>query len=138
MFVCVDIVCTGGMYCFIGTELKKKKKKKVLQKKAVRIITGASYNAHTEPLFKQIKKNEVLKVKMSKYMFALNRGSLPRPLAKMVYNNNLFHAHNTRNANQPQIIARTTIARIKHFGPTVWYTIHIEIRDAISTKSFNA
>ena len=28
MFVCVDIVCTGGMYCFIGTELKKKKKKK--------------------------------------------------------------------------------------------------------------
>ena len=72
-------------------------------------------------------------------MFSRSRGSLPRPLARMVSNNNLIHAHNTRNANQPHIIARRAIASksINHFGPTVWYTT-IEIREAISTKSFNA
>ena len=54
-----------------------------MQKKAIRITTGANYNDHTEPLFKQLKLltlKDVHKIKVAKFMFSASKGILPSPL----------------------------------------------------------
>ena len=57
----------------------------ILQKKAIRIISNAQYNDHTNPLFK---KHEILKLsdihnhKLGKYMYQLVKNILPDPLKK--------------------------------------------------------
>jgi hypothetical protein len=75
-----------------------------LQKKAVRIIAGAKYNEHTDPLFKRLKilkLNDIYEVKISKYMFEFNKCTLPSPLINTITLNSNVHTHNTRNLNNP-------------------------------------
>lgn len=114
----------------------------IMQKKAVRIIAGAKYNEHTDPLFKRLeilKLNDIHEVKISKYMFALDKGTLPIPLMNTITPNNIVHNHNTRNLNNPHIQPRrTNIAGrcIRHNGPVVWYKIPIDIKEARTIKSF--
>ena len=58
----------------------------IMQKKAIRITTGANYNDHTEPLFKQLKLltlKDVHKIKVAKFMFSASKGILPSPLIGM-------------------------------------------------------
>ena len=48
-----------------GHQAKQTKQIQVIQKRAVRILTGSKYNSHTEPLFKQInllKVNDICKL----------------------------------------------------------------------------
>ena len=81
-----------------------------------------------------------MKFKMSKYMYAIQLGILPKPLANKISNNNLIHAYHTRNANHPHILARRTQLAskgIKHLGPSVWYTIPANIRESKTIGSFN-
>jgi len=51
-----------------------------LQKKAIRIITNSKYNAHTEPLFKQLnilKVQDIFKLQQLKFYFKLRNNRLP-------------------------------------------------------------
>ena len=59
-----------------------------MQKKAIRITTGANYNDHTEPLFKQMKLltlTDVHKIKIAKFMFSASKGILPKPTNRYDY-----------------------------------------------------
>ncbi len=71
-----------------------------LQKKAVRIISLSKYNAHTEPLFKQLKLlkvKDILKVQELKFYFKYKQGLLPSYLMNLpFYSNADTHSHNTR------------------------------------------
>ena len=51
-----------------------------LQKKALRIITGSKYNAHTEPLFKTantLRMEDIFKLQQLKFIYSLQHHILP-------------------------------------------------------------
>ena len=115
----------------------------IMQKKAIRIATGANYNDHTEPLFKQmklLKLKDVHKIKVATFMFSASKGILPSPLICMITNTSEIHTHDdTRNKNNPHVnIRRTNIAAktIRHNGPQIWNNISDDIKQRKTTKSF--
>ena len=75
-----------------------------LQKKAVRIITVSKYNAHTEPIFKELnllKVKDILFVQEMKFYYKYLHNDLPEYLLRIpfVYNKNI-HSHYTRTRNK--------------------------------------
>ncbi len=115
---------------------------RIMQKKAIRIISNSKYNDHTEPLFKELKVlklDDIKNLKISKCMFALHEGILPSPLMTMFRSNHEIHQHNTRNKNNPHIEPRKTNRAsnsLRHTGPSVWYQIPSDIRQSFTLKIF--
>ena len=63
----------------------------VKQKKAIRIITKASYNSHTQPLFKEqkiITLEDVFKLNVCKFMYDYHNHNLPKSLLNLFVANN--------------------------------------------------
>ena len=73
-----------------------------LQKRAVRTICKASYRAHTEPLFKQMKLlkiDDLYSLFMLKLKYKHLNEQLPHYFTDMLKAQSLQHEHNTRNRN---------------------------------------
>ena len=95
---------TYGILLWGGTFASYIKKLEVKQKRAIRVIHGASYNAHSLPLFQ---KSNILRIKdlytldccvfMKKYL----NNSLPINISRMLKPNSEFHHHNTRQRMMP-------------------------------------
>ncbi len=114
----------------------------IQQKKALRIISNVTYNAHTKPLYKS---NNILTVMdthnlhVSKFMFQLHHNILPSVLSQMFTPNFVFHSHNTRTRNNPHIQQRrTAIAQksIIHTGPKIWQELSQQIKNLKTIQSF--
>jgi hypothetical protein len=112
----------------------------IMQKNAIRIVAKAKYNAHTDPLFielKLLKLEDLQKLKLSKYMFALNKGLLPSPLTNMIAMNRDVHTHNTRNyLHVEQRRTRLASNSLRHMGPLVWYKTPLIVRESHTANSF--
>ena len=70
-----------------------------LQKRAVRVITRSKYNAHTEPLFKNLnllKLDDLFKMNMLKLYYKLKNGTLPVYFMSMFSDVEARHGYNTR------------------------------------------
>jgi len=81
------------------------------------------------------------RLKLSKYVFAHQKDSLPEPLMNMININRTIHSHNTRNINNPHMERRRTnkTARtIRHRGAAYWYQIPYLIRESKTIKSFSS
>jgi uncharacterized protein YifN (PemK superfamily) len=113
-----------------------------LQKKIIRIVSGEKYNAHTEPLFKNLrllKADDLCTLQFWKFCYKLENYLLPNYFYANLFAKNIhIHRHNTRNANDYHI------PRVKHeFAKhCIQYTIPIAynncpklIRDKIHTHS---
>ena len=72
-----------------------------LQKKAIRIITGSKYNAHTEPLFKSLKTlklTDIFRLNILKFYFKYKSSALPKFLLTINFETRSnVHGYNTRN-----------------------------------------
>ena len=83
-----------------------------IQKRAIRIIAASKYNAHTEPLFKQLnllKASDICKLQELKFYHKLINRQLPKYFECFVYQTNLdLHNYNTRRGH------RLHIPRINH------------------------
>ena len=83
-----------------------------IQKRAIGIIAASKYNAHTEPLFKQLnllKACDICKLQELKCYHKLINRQLPKYFECFVYQTNLdLHNHNTRRGH------RLNIPRINH------------------------
>ena len=83
-----------------------------IQKRAIRIIAASKYNAHTEPLFKQLnllKACDICKLQELKFYHKLINRQLPKYFECFVYQTNLdLHNYNTRRGH------RLHIPRINH------------------------
>ena len=103
----------------------------ILQKRAIRIISGASYLAHTEPLFtlhKILKFEDICRPSVGLYVYDHREIFLPAN-----------HNHNTRNfPNMQALRSRLTITQnsINVKGPNIWNSIPIEIQNSITRESF--
>ena len=78
-----------------------------LQKKAVRIISLSKYNAHTEPVFKQLKLlkvTDILKLQELKFYYKFKNNKLPIYFQNLPFHCNFQkHQHNTRIQNHIQL-----------------------------------
>ena len=83
-----------------------------LQKKAVRIISGSAYNAHSEPSFKilrLLKLQDIHTLQQHKFTYQLINKDLPSLFHLMLTSRNQdIHTHNTRNKHN------IVIPKIKH------------------------
>ena len=114
----------------------------ILQKKAIRIICNAPYNAHSSPLFIQLNMLNVYDINtfnIASFMFMCSKGLLPPYILSKFSLNNSFHEYNTRSATNfhlPKI--RTNVAKnsIYFKGPIVWNNIPTHLKNKPSSKSF--
>ena len=83
-----------------------------LQKKAIRLISLAKYNAHTEPLFKTLnllKINDIFTSSQLKFYYKFLKDDLPHFFKDMTFSiNNEIHHHSTR------ISSQFHLPRVKH------------------------
>jgi hypothetical protein len=75
----------------------------ILQKRALRVIHKASYNGHTDPLFKSskiLKLNDLYEHKVILFMHDYIANKLPSSFnAIYIFNRDLPNSHNTRRSN---------------------------------------
>ena len=114
----------------------------LLQKKIVRIVTGSSYLAQTEPLMKQ---NKILNINSindySRAIFWYNftRSNLPTMFQNYFDYNREYHPYNTRYRNDLHTASYNLDVRkfsIRAAGPVLWNALPREIRDSPTVHSF--
>ena len=86
-----------------GTNINKISR---LQKKAIRIISGSAYRAHTEPLFKEfglLNVNDLFHLKLLKFYYKLSYNLLPSyfDCYLQVINKAISHTYNLRPCARP-------------------------------------
>ena len=95
-----------------------------LQKKAIRTIHRAKYNAHTKPLMKEsslLDLKDIFDIQCAKFYFKFKHGTLPSYFEKFFVQNNQIHNHFTRNRDN------------LHRCPTKWSRTNEWIRHNIPT-----
>jgi hypothetical protein len=114
-----------------------------LQKKAIRVIANAKYNAHTEPLYKNLgllKLCDQLKLQEYKFLYKLQNELLPS-----FFQNSMFirqsdvHDHNTRHATYfrtPQSKHSFVINSIRFRLPNIINECPDIIKQKVLTHSF--
>ena len=121
------------------TKQNKTKQIQVIQKRAVRILTGSKYNSHTEPLFKQtnlLKVNDICKLNEIKFYYKLVNKQQPQYFNSFTHETNSdIHTHNTRRRNELHI------PKTKHDFAKNEFTIQIlqtvnELPDIVTSKVY--
>ena len=112
-----------------------------LQKRAMRIITCSKYNAHTSPIFKSqelLKIEDIFKISLLKFLYKLEKGSLPSYFSGIFITHTADHQHNTRYRDTERLpVPRTSSAEetIRHYLPTFVEDTPDLIKDKIHTHS---
>ena len=73
-----------------------------LQKRAVRIINNSNFDAHTDPIFKELsilKFNDIHLLQLGQFMYSYKSSSLPLKFSDKFLQNSQFHNYNTRNSH---------------------------------------
>ena len=114
-----------------------------LQKLAIRSITCSKYNAHTDPLFIQLKilkVQDIYKLSVLKFFYKYNKDILPNYFRLMFESIYPSHDHFTRQREQP-VVARgkSKIANqsIRYSLPQILANTQQLIIEKLSTHSFN-
>ncbi len=113
-----------------------------LQKKALRIITLSKYNAHTEPLFKQLnllKVFDIHKLNKLKFYFKFINNELPQYFQELPLNANRdIHEYRTRQKHNVHMIRVNHVYakyNIRYDLPVFINNTHASITDKINTHS---
>ena len=100
-----------------------------LQKRAVRLIKCAKYNAHTEPLFKQLsllRIDHLLKQQELKFYFKYRNNLLPVYLQNIpLFHINEIHLHDTRAGKE----IRHPLVKHEYAKKSIRYTIPVTVNE---------
>jgi hypothetical protein len=114
-----------------------------LQKKAIRIINGAAYNAHSQPLFKKLEiltLEDIKKLQDLKFIFKLENNSLPNYfLSAMFERQDEIHSYDTRQASNYRVpLSKHVFVRnsIRHRLPLIYNNCPVNIKDKVHTHSY--
>jgi hypothetical protein len=105
------------------------KKLEVQQKKAIRIVHNARFNAHTPPLFRESKVlriQELYSLNASLLMHQLHYHSLPANITQCFTRHSLTHPHNLRHTHDyiaPMPITTSIKNSILYLGQNIWSNI---------------
>ena len=73
----------------------------ILQKRIIRIINKSHFNAHTDPIFKDLgilKFNDIHLLQLGQFMYSCKNSFLPPRFNSNFSQSNQFHSYNTRNS----------------------------------------
>ena len=91
----------------------------ILQKRVIMIVNKSSYDAHAEPIFKNLnllKFHDIHLEQQGQLKFSFKNSILPRKFEKIFVRNNQIHGYNTRHANFLRLsLCRTNIRRFSFF-----------------------
>ena len=110
-----------------------------LQKKAMRYITCSKYNAHTTPIFrdlKLLKLEDIFKVSLLKFYFRYENNQLPTYFSNMLLPENVEHDHFTRQHDQDRRQKpkhSSTEKTLRHYLPTFLEGIPQDIKEKTQT-----
>lgn len=117
-------------------------KLRILQKKAIRIITNSHYIAHTDPLFsklKLLKLDDLYKHQLGIFMYKAANNKLPDSMSSMLTRIQNIHKHNLRNQNSYYIQNIRTNSRkctINYSGPVFWNALPSKLKQLVSINQF--
>ena len=123
-----------------GTNIKRIEK---LQKTAVRLISNAKYNAHSEPLFKKhslLKISDIYKVSILKFYFKYKNDMLPAYFTDILENPATLYEYGTRHRPDFQEITSRTVSAekaVRYAAPSIIQDTPNIITDKIHTHSIN-
>ena len=110
-----------------------------LQKRAMRNMTCSRYNAHTTPIFnelKLLKLEDIFKISLLKFHFKYENNLLPSYFTNIFLPENVQHGHNTRqqDQNRPQRPNKSTSDKtIRYYMPTFLEGIPDSIKEKTQT-----
>ena len=108
-----------------------------LQKRLVRIISGAHRISHADPLFYnlgRLKVDDLYTHSLWIFSHKLSRGLLPKGMADLIGKN--VHGHMTRGARSNFYVSHSDCRSIRSIAPKVWNSVPIKMRDSPSLASF--
>lgn len=135
-----------GIPIWGGTYNIHKNKMITIQKRAVRVLSNAKYNAHTDPLFRELKilkLADIYRVEILKIVVRHLNNNLPEPISKLFILNSEICLRRTRQILDLYVAkCRTTLAtqHIVYKGPKFWNLLPAEMKDwrSMSLKSFSS
>ena len=114
----------------------------MVQKRAMRLITGSKYNAHTEPLFKELSTltlSDIFKLQCLKLYYKYVHGTLPTYFNGFFTANYKLHHHYTRQNRHIHVAAtRSSSAQnfIRYFIPKLLCSLPNLVTDKLHTHSY--
>ena len=115
-----------------------------LQKRALRIMTNSKYNAHTEPVFKELcllKLGDIFDIQCMKFFFKFKNETLPKYFRSLFTFNHEMYQIETRNRDNLHFFStRTGGAQnvLRHHIPTLLLKFPRQINDMVLTHSIHA
>ena len=112
-----------------------------LQKRALRIMTLSKYNAHTDPLFKDLgllKIKDIFDLQCMKFWFKFTNGSLPKFFRSVFRYNHEIYTITTRSHDRLHLFpTRTGGARLilRHYIPELLYDFSDDVLGKVHTHS---
>ena len=109
-----------------------------LQKRIIRIISGADYQAHSKPLFLQLQVlnlEDIFFVEVAKYMHFLSSNQDKFSQQSLYSQVSSLHDHNTRYSSKSNYYIKPTNLRIGRrtmhiLGPKIWAQVPYELKQA--------
>ena len=114
-----------------------------VQKRVVRTVKNASYNAHTHEIFKELnilKLPKIIDLELLKLIYLFIHKDLPSTLHNIFTLNSQIHVYDTRHKNDPRNFKHKTATFNKSFlnkGPTLWSEIPNEYKCKFTIKCFS-
>jgi len=112
----------------------------ILQKKAVRILSGASYNDHSLPLFKKagiLRLSDIYLHQIGILMYNFSKSLLPEAMSTMfIYRQG---RHITRHSTDPILPKFATALARKSFlyvGADIWLRLDVGMKNSKNTNCF--
>ena len=90
----------------------------ILQKRVIRVSNKSNFNAHTDPIFKDLsvlKFNDIHFLHLGQFMFSCKNSFLPPRFNSNLSQSNQFHSYNTRNSQAYRL--RYCRTNTKKFSP---------------------
>ena len=115
---------------------------RLLQKKAIRIISNTDYLAHSSKLFlnlKLLKLDDIMKFQLGTFLYKLKYNKLPNVIPHMFVTSENIHSHNTRNKNGyliPSVRTNCRKCTVGYAGPILWNSFPQKLRQLPSEVIF--
>ena len=106
----------------------------ILQKRIIRIINKSHFNAHTDPIFKDLdilKFNDIHLLQPGQSMYSCKNSFLPPRFNNNFSQSNQFHSYNTRNSQAYRLPhCRTNTKKLSRFFKGLSFFIHLTTRSS--------
>ena len=115
---------------------------KVLQKRAVRIITHSNYNCPCKPLFVKLKVlpiQELITLNTLIFMYNFHSGNLPCIFKSMFVSNSSIHSYNTRQQtflHKHRVRTTHALYSLQNVGITKWNKLSTVMKSCATLSKF--